>query len=301
MTTDEPDDDQEPLSFAENLYLQFVMPDELPAEALREAAANWPECREFFVALLSEFADGTFDPRDAGDALIFLIHLFAQMGEREAYRPLATLLRLPVEDLEDTLGDALNDALPRVLVQVFDGDPEPLETLILDPSVHEYARWPAIDAYAALAKLGRIDRTRAVRVLRAMDPLAIEPGDSSWIGWLSACAHLADPDLTKLAKQRLEVGAIATELYSPRDFEDALAAAAQPGALPEAAVPLGDAAEELSRWHGFTAAGVAERRKAAQHGGSIGPDTRVNPNRDIGRNDPCPCGSGKKFKKCHGA
>jgi len=20
-----------------------------------------------------------------------------------------------------------------------------------------------------------------------------------------------------------------------------------------------------------------------------------------GRNDPCPCGSGKKFKKCHGA
>jgi uncharacterized protein YecA (UPF0149 family) len=25
-----------------------------------------------------------------------------------------------------------------------------------------------------------------------------------------------------------------------------------------------------------------------------------NPLRDIGRNDPCPCGSGKKFKKCHG-
>jgi len=22
--------------------------------------------------------------------------------------------------------------------------------------------------------------------------------------------------------------------------------------------------------------------------------------KDIGRNDPCPCGSGKKFKKCHG-
>ncbi len=23
--------------------------------------------------------------------------------------------------------------------------------------------------------------------------------------------------------------------------------------------------------------------------------------RDVGRNDPCPCGSGRKFKKCHGA
>ncbi|NQD93738.1 zinc chelation protein SecC [Pseudomonas sp. CrR25] len=23
--------------------------------------------------------------------------------------------------------------------------------------------------------------------------------------------------------------------------------------------------------------------------------------KDVGRNDPCPCGSQKKFKKCHGA
>lgn len=26
-----------------------------------------------------------------------------------------------------------------------------------------------------------------------------------------------------------------------------------------------------------------------------------NPLKDIGRNDPCPCGSQKKYKKCHGA
>jgi len=27
----------------------------------------------------------------------------------------------------------------------------------------------------------------------------------------------------------------------------------------------------------------------------------ANPYAGVGRNDPCPCGSGKKFKKCHGA
>ncbi|MHA6476819.1 SEC-C metal-binding domain-containing protein [Stutzerimonas sp. KH-1] len=26
-----------------------------------------------------------------------------------------------------------------------------------------------------------------------------------------------------------------------------------------------------------------------------------NPLKDVGRNDPCPCGSQKKYKKCHGA
>jgi len=27
---------------------------------------------------------------------------------------------------------------------------------------------------------------------------------------------------------------------------------------------------------------------------------RVSPTNKVGRNDPCPCGSGKKYKKCHG-
>jgi preprotein translocase subunit SecA len=29
--------------------------------------------------------------------------------------------------------------------------------------------------------------------------------------------------------------------------------------------------------------------------------TIVNEAPRVGRNDPCPCGSGKKYKKCHGA
>jgi len=31
-----------------------------------------------------------------------------------------------------------------------------------------------------------------------------------------------------------------------------------------------------------------------------GPQTVVRKNKKVGRNEPCPCGSGKKYKKCHG-
>jgi preprotein translocase subunit SecA len=34
--------------------------------------------------------------------------------------------------------------------------------------------------------------------------------------------------------------------------------------------------------------------------GSTGPK-QVVAGQKVGRNDPCPCGSGKKYKKCHGA
>ena len=44
------------------------------------------------------------------------------------------------------------------------------------------------------------------------------------------------------------------------------------------------------------ASGQRARRQAPA---SLPPAARAAPK--IGRNDLCPCGSGKKFKKCHGA
>jgi len=43
----------------------------------------------------------------------------------------------------------------------------------------------------------------------------------------------------------------------------------------------------------------AERREA--HGGSDEVQTVRREGRKVGRNEPCPCGSGKKYKRCHGA
>src|SRR6266851_2250768 len=47
--------------------------------------------------------------------------------------------------------------------------------------------------------------------------------------------------------------------------------------------------------------GAARRaRRTATNGAAVGAG-RVAAPAKVGRNDPCPCGSGKKFKKCHGA
>ena len=47
----------------------------------------------------------------------------------------------------------------------------------------------------------------------------------------------------------------------------------------------------------------AAAQRAAQSAGHNGPVQRTQPivrEKEVGRNDPCPCGSGKKFKQCHG-
>ena len=40
--------------------------------------------------------------------------------------------------------------------------------------------------------------------------------------------------------------------------------------------------------------------EAAEQQAQEGGDTFVREAPKVGRNDPCPCGSGKKFKQCHG-
>jgi uncharacterized protein YchJ len=52
---------------------------------------------------------------------------------------------------------------------------------------------------------------------------------------------------------------------------------------------------------GGSASAVAEPPRPERTGGD---DVVRQVRRDepkVGRNDPCPCGSGKKYKKCHGA
>jgi preprotein translocase subunit SecA len=66
---------------------------------------------------------------------------------------------------------------------------------------------------------------------------------------------------------------------------DAITAAAGAAVVPEAGMAE---AAELAAEEVATSAPVIETR-------------RLDENEKLGRNDPCWCGSGKKFKKCHGA
>jgi preprotein translocase subunit SecA len=52
---------------------------------------------------------------------------------------------------------------------------------------------------------------------------------------------------------------------------------------------------------GAGGASVATAFSSQAGGGAATRTAAVNEHKDVGRNDPCWCGSGKKFKKCHGA
>ena len=59
------------------------------------------------------------------------------------------------------------------------------------------------------------------------------------------------------------------------------------------------AKQKMAFEHADSGSAVPEPGEAAQPPAAPQPITRAHPK--VGRNDPCPCGSGKKYKQCHGA
>lgn len=104
--------------------------------------------------------------------------------------------------------------------------------------------------------------------------LNLVPG--SWLPIIES----GDPDAVDALKSLRTLVAIS-------NGESTLPEEEQSRFLDEAPDAIGEWIEILSDWR-------------LQHH-ALAPVTAQTAFRDVGRNDPCPCGSGRKYKKCHGA
>jgi hypothetical protein len=293
---------------ATQILSELATTDRLPAEAIAAARADRAALVPVFVRLIEQFVAGDELPEDA-DALFFVFHLLGEWREKSAYRPLAALLRLPTYDIEDILGDATTSTSHRVMAAVFDGDPAPLYAIIRDPAADDFVRARMCEALAMVTLRGELPREEAARFLRACFS-ELEPQDECfvWDGWQSAIAMLGLVELVPLVEQAFERELIAPDLFQFEDFEADLQQALGGGAPADRGAErefelFGDTIEELSTWTYSEAedAWTNEREETIlEEEGLWSPPAgpAVNPYKGVGRNDPCPCGSGKKFKKC---
>ncbi len=276
----------------------------LPVEAIRAAQAERAATVPSFLQCIDELV-ASGGRRGRPGTAFFAFHLFGEWREKSAYRPLAGLLRLPSHALEPILGDAKTETANRVMAAVFDGDPAPLYEIIRDETADEFIRKRMIDAVSMLTLSGDIPRGETERFLReCYDKLQPQEDCYVWQGWLDAVAWLGFADLKPLAKQAFDRGSIDPTWLSFGDFEQDLQHTIdhpEAGPLhPDGELTLfGETVAELSGWAGFKPKSRSNRRsQAGNPASSAFYDPERNPFRKVGRNDPCPCGSGKKFKKC---
>jgi hypothetical protein len=304
----------------------------LPRVAMQQAVERWDEVGPVLLALLEEAAqDGDASERTC-EILCPAIFLMAQLRDTRALRPLSRL-GLDGDLLEDVLGDAITEDLHMILARLYDGDQAPLRSLIEAVDADEFARDAALGAMVWLTAIGRIERDETARYLRDLSAmLQTQAPCFVWHGWQRGIARLGLEELVPLVEE-----AFAREWVDPSwlelaDFRTDLRAALQ-AAEPTAMFDdcndarYDDIASYLSDWNTFRpevpsapirqpalpnlpwSETVFPRGTAMPGSRPAAPDFATtagmgsgepvrNPYRHVGRNDPCPCGSGKKFKKC---
>lgn len=279
---------------------------DLPREALRAAFAQRVELLPKFLGVIEDYLSGEPGKRANQTPLFFIFHLLGEWRERTAYRPLARLLRCPADEADVIFGDAITSTSHRVMAAVFDGDPQPLYDIILDPNAGEFIRSRMCEALAMVTLQGELDRALTSRFLRdAFNELQPQRGCFVWFGWQSAIAMLGLGELKVLVRRAFDRGFIDRHILGFDDFEDDLKRGIERPGEPRRPDDdeyeiFGDTVEELSGWRCFAEQQSEDRdewRELDELDRLLGEPHR-NPFKGIGRNDPCPCGSGQKFKKC---
>jgi hypothetical protein len=162
------------------------------------------------------------------------------------------------------------------------------------------------EVLAMLALRGELDRSLVARFLRdTFMELQPQARCFVWQGWQSAIAMLGLSELKILVKRAFDRGFIDRQTLGFHDFERDLEWAVKRPSEPrqhlgEIFSLFGDTVEELSRWYAFSGDYRAAQERHLQEAEAELAESAPyrNPFRGVGRNDACPCGSGKKFKKC---
>lgn len=282
----------------------------LPRDALRAASERRADMVPLFIHEIERHLQAG-STKYANDApLFFLFHLLGDWRETSAYGVLARLLSCPSDQLDALVAEGIVENAHRVMAAVFDGDPAPLYDIILDQNADEYARSRMCETLAMLVVQGRLDRAEAASFLRDCW-INLQPRDGCfvWHGWQGAIAMLGLVELKHIVKEAFDREIIHPRWLRYRDFQEDVERAVENPTEPwprnDVSFTLfGDTIEELSGWYAFSEE-AERRRKEARHDVPLPEIEHLwsfepvrNPMRGVGRNDPCPCGSGKKYKKC---
>ncbi|HEX5219351.1 MAG TPA: DUF1186 domain-containing protein [Verrucomicrobiae bacterium] len=286
--------------------------------AIEQREAITPE----LIAAIDRATDAPDDylRRQHDNLHLFAIYLLAQFRETRALDAFLRFFSLPGDAALDLTGDMVTENGAAVIASVCGGDPAPLLRLIHDEAVNEFVRGQAIDALLVQHLWGERPREAVVADLRQLFHTLPRPGDPYlWAALVSVVCDFEAREL--LPEARLVLGEqLADEsIIGPESLDELESPAVGHLPLPagethsklfmERNAPI-DAIAECSAWlcfrdkdAGFDPWGEDDapdlRLDDPGNVFDLPPEPYIAPPK-IGRNEPCPCGSGKKYKKCCG-
>jgi len=284
-------------------------------EAVEAAVARREEVTPELLGVLEKIADPdqAYQLDIEGDymAPLYAMYLLAQFRETRAYPLVVRIALLDGELLYSLFGDFITEGLGRVLASVCGGNIEEIQAIVENADADEWVRGAALGGLVTLVAAGMKSREEILSYFAAL--FRGKLGDKNQIVWSDLVIYSADlsaPELLGDIERAYAEGLVDPGMVGLIGVRRDLAKGEEWALASLATNPhrrlVDDTAKEMQWWACFT---ENEQRPLQEE---IPDMALANPWREdsytgfkrtspkIGRNDPCPCGSGKKFKKCCG-
>ena len=279
-----------------------------PEAAVQEAVARRDETIPPLLEVLETAARDPESFASDGERMIhiYAMYLLAQLRETRAYPFLVQIFSTPGELAFDLAGDVVTDDLGRILASVSDGDVCGMTSLVENEQANEYVRSAALDGMLTLVVCGSRSRDEVMTYFRGLFRTLERKPSMAWDGLAAACADLCPVEVEEDLRQAYHEGLINPGFITWEEIAEAVAEG--PEVTLERAKQrytlISDVVEEMEWWACFHEDEESIEDDEESFSPLLADPDLPEPYRrkapKLGRNEPCPCGSGKKFKKCCG-
>jgi hypothetical protein len=277
--------------------------------AVEAAVARREEITPELLRILEETTQraAQLDGEGGYMAHLYAMFLLARFREARAYPMVVRFASLPGDLLDSLCGDFIAEGLENVLASVCGGELGGIQSLIENEGTDQWVRGSAIGSLATLVASGQKSREEILSYFACLfrGRLARE-WSYVWDALVSNSSDLYPAELLDDIEQAYEEGLVDASFIGFEDVQRALALGKDEVLARLADNPhrrlVEDTVAEMEWWACFRDDDDAsEAQTSAEPARSAALPGIGSAKPKIGRNEPCPCGSGKKFKKCCGA
>jgi hypothetical protein len=292
-----------------------------PREALEQAIAQKDEITPHLLKILERVADRPEEFIRTGSKIdLYALYLLAQFREQRACPLVVRIASLPSKTVSDLLVDTKTEGLPQILASVCGGDTSLIKQLVENRDADEFVRDSALRSLLALVVSGDVSREEVMSYFASLFDGKLEKEPSAvWDGLVCSATDLYPEEVYDKIKKAYAEGLVHTGVVSLDDVDRDLALGKEAALArlrgDEHLHLVENVIEEMEWWACYEEPDRRAKRSeknfpafsALFEKGSFDPrigeksTASIKPTIKVGRNDPCPCGSGKKYKKCCGA
>jgi hypothetical protein len=241
-------------------------------------------------------------------AHLYAMFLLAQFRETRAYPLVVRFASLPGDLLDSLCGDFITEDLGQILASVCGGELAGIQSLIENEGTDEWVRGAALSSLVTLVAAGQKSRDEIVSYFAGLfRGKLVRRWSHVWDTLVSYSSGLYPEELLDDIKHAYEEGLVDPGFIGFDDVKRDLAMGKDRILARLADNPhrrlVEDTVAEMEWWACF-------REDRAPSRADDGLDSKLiraassqirRATPKTGRNEPCPCGSGKKYKKCCGA